>query len=317
VDVLRGAGIPVVEFPVQSFRSPGCIAHGLRFRRYLRNHGIQLAHAFDPPSRLLVVPFGRMAGLPAVLTSHRGSLTFFDNQRFMRVAIRSMDRWADGVVANCEAMAAELRDLVGLDESRIHLNYNGVDPEVYAPGPNPEEFVIGSVGTLRPEKDFLSLLNAFAIVHREFPEVRLLLVGSGEDEPRLAARIHELKIAPVARLEPETRDVPAWLRKFSIFVLPSLTEAFSNSLMEAMSCGLACVASRVGGNPELIGHEREGLLFEAGNAEDLAAQLRRLIVDPGLRQRLAGAARAKVVRDFSLEAATGRLDAIYRRQLGL
>jgi glycosyltransferase involved in cell wall biosynthesis len=318
VDSLRDAGIPVVEFPVRSFRSPACIPHGLRFRRYLREHGIRLAHAFDAPSRLLLVPFGRLARLPAVLTSHRGSLTFFDNQRFLRSAIRLMDRWADGVVANCGAMAQELRELAGLNESRIHLNYNGIDPDVYASGPtSPEEFVIGSVGALRPEKDFLSLVNAFAMVHREFPQVRLLLVGSGEDHARLAARINELEIASVTRLEPETRDVPGWLRQLSIFVLPSLTEAFSNSLMEAMSCARACVASRVGGNPELIGDESEGLLFEAGNATDLAAQLRRLILDPALRQRLAAAARDKIVREFSLDAATARLDAIYRQHLGL
>ncbi len=323
VDSLRDAGIPVVEFPVRSFRSPACIPHGLRFRRYLREHGIRLAHAFDAPSRLLLVPFGRLAGLPAVLTSHRGSLTFFDNQRFMRAAIRLMDQWADGVVANCGAMAQELRELMGLDESRIHLNYNGIDPELYGPGPaagfgdDPNLLVIGSVAGLRPEKDFLSLVHAFAKLHGEFPQVRLLLVGSGEDRARLANRISELGLGGVSHLEQETRDVAAWLRNLSIFVLPSLTEAFSNSLMEAMSCARACVASRVGGNPELIRHESEGLLFEAGNADDLAVQLRRLIVDAELRQRLASAARDRIVREFSLEASTTRLDAIYRQRLGI
>lgn len=325
--VLREAGIPVVEFPVRSFRSPSYIPHGLRFRRYLLHHGIRLAHAFDTPASLVLVPFGRLARLAGVLTSHRGSITIFDNQRVMGTAVRWMDRWADGVVANCKAMAGELRELEGLAESRIHLNYNGIDPDLYRPGPpalrpaylagDPNLLVIGSVGVLRPEKDFPTLIDAFATLHAEFRHIRLLLVGSGDEQARLKQRIEDLGLGAVAHIEPETRDVAEWLRNLSIFVLPSLTEAFSNSLMEAMSCARACVASRVGGNPELIRNESDGLLFEAGNAADLAIQLRRLIADADLRERLGSAAREKIVREFSLDAATDRLEAIYRRQLGV
>lgn len=324
---LEDAGIPVVEFPAPSFRSPAYLWQGLRLARYLRQHGIQLVHAFDPPSRLMAVPFARMAGLPAVLTGHRGSLSFFDQKPFMRWAIGRADRWAHGVVANCEAMAAEIRELEGIPPARIHLHYNGLDPDQYQPGEpasppaylrrDGREVVIGTVAVLRPEKDLRTLVDAFSQVHSRYPETRLVVVGKGDDEPALRARIAELGLASVAHIEPETRDVQNWLRCLSIFVLPSLTEALSNSLMEAMSCGCACVASRVGGNPELIDDGRTGLLFRAGDAGDLAKQLIRLVSDEPLRNQFRTAARQRIVQDFSLEAATTRLEEIYRSRLGI
>ncbi len=324
--LLRDAGIPLTEFATPSFASALYPRAGWRFMRYLRQNGIRLAHSFDSPSRLIVVPFGRLAGLPAVLSSHRGSITFFANDSKMRHAIHWTNAWSHAIVANCKAMQQEL--LAGdnrVPPGKVHLTYNGIDPELYKPGAStvrpaylaPDDVVIGCVAGLRPEKDFLTLIDAFAEVRQDHPETRLLLVGSGSDRGRLASRIAELQIASVAHLEPETRDVQSWLRCLNIFVLPSLTEAFSNSLMEAMSTGCICIASSVGGNPELIERGKTGLLFEAGNANDLAAQLRAILSNRARAADYASAARVKIIEQFSIEAATGRLEAIYKQRLGL
>jgi glycosyltransferase involved in cell wall biosynthesis len=101
------------------------------------------------------------------------------------------------------------------------------------------------------------------------------------------------------------------LGEIDIFVLPSRTEALSNALMEAMACGCACIASNVGGNPELIRAEETGLLFEAGDSTGLATQLRRLTADEPLRRRLAGAGQDFIRANFSLAASARRMGEIY------
>jgi glycosyltransferase involved in cell wall biosynthesis len=115
---------------------------------------------------------------------------------------------------------------------------------------------------------------------------------------------------------PATRDVPAWLRTMDIFVLPSYSEAFSNSLLEAMACGCAVVGSRVGGTPELTGrNEERGLLFESGDAKGLATQLTRLISNERLRRDLGGRAAQFAKESLSIQIAAERTAAIYERWL--
>jgi glycosyltransferase involved in cell wall biosynthesis len=122
-------------------------------------------------------------------------------------------------------------------------------------------------------------------------------------------------VSESCHFEPATRDVAQWLRCIDIFVLPSLSEALSNSLMEAMACGCCPVASRVGGNPELVNPETTGLLFEAGDAGDLAAQLRKLIGNEDLRRRYADASAALIASDFTHRASAARMGEIYADNL--
>src|SRR5439155_9534272 len=96
-----------------------------------------------------------------------------------------------------------------------------------------------------------------------------------------------------------------------IFVLPSVSEALSNALMEAMACGCACIASRVGGNCELIEDGATGLLFENKDVAALVGQIERLIADPGLQRQLGQRAASTIREKFSLGAAAARLGCIY------
>jgi glycosyltransferase involved in cell wall biosynthesis len=109
---------------------------------------------------------------------------------------------------------------------------------------------------------------------------------------------------------PATGQVAAWLRAIDIFVLPSQSEALSNSLLEAMACGCCPVASRVGGNPELVRHGENGMLFEAGNVEQLSDLLETLVELRVLREQLAGRARCTAER-FSMDASARRMEQIY------
>src|SRR5206468_1096735 len=121
----------------------------------------------------------------------------------------------------------------------------------------------------------------------------------------------ELGIRASCWFEPEVSEPAPWLRSIDIFVLPSRSEALSNSLMEAMACGCCAIASRVGGNPELITHAETGLLFASGDVAGLTAQLEVAITDHELRERLGAAAAHKIVNGFSLEMAGRAMEAVY------
>ena len=107
--------------------------------------------------------------------------------------------------------------------------------------------MIGTVCALRPEKGVDTLIRAFAKM--QSPNTALVLVGSGPEEPKLRALAKELAVEN-CHFEAATSEVAQWLSATDIFVLPSRSEALSNALMEAMSCGCCPMATRVGGNPE-------------------------------------------------------------------
>jgi glycosyltransferase involved in cell wall biosynthesis len=312
---LREAGVPVLEIPVPSFR-PGSVWRGARsFGRIVAARGIHLVHTFDYPAGLFGVPAARWYRVPCVISSQRSfrSLRTPNVRRLLRLT----DRWSDRVVVNCRALEQDLVEREGVPPARVALCYNGVDTARFSPTPRASleplsgaSLVVGTVGVLRPEKGFHLLLEAFAQATLP-PDARLVIVGDGPQRAALQSQASKLGIASRCLLQPATRDVATWLRAIGVFVLPSLSEAFSNALLEAMACGCAPVASDAGGNPELVEDGSTGLLFPVGSSSQLAACLSRLAADPGLRQRLAHAAAARAATDFSLSAAATRMGEIY------
>lgn len=305
---LRAAGIPVTVFPVESLYRPSAIAGARQLGRYLRQHNIQIVHAFDVPMDLFAVPAAWLFRAPVVLSSQRAfrDLTPGLTRRLLRLT----DRMADGIVVNAEAIRRHLIEDEAVPAARIHLCYNGIDLEQFAFQARPDraDLTVGAVCAMRPEKDIATLVRAFAQARR--PEWRLVIVGSGPTLPQLQDLARELGLGSAVAFHPTTAKVAEWLHKIDIFVLPSLSEAFSNSLLEAMASGCTVVASRVGGNPELVIPEKTGLLFEAGRSGELAAALTRLGGDDSFRRRLA-AGGSEFVRGFSSGAAGRRMGEIY------
>jgi glycosyltransferase involved in cell wall biosynthesis len=310
---LRAAGVPILQFPVPSLAS---VKGALRIAAYVRDERIGLVHTFDMPTNLYAVPPARMAGSAVVVSSQRA------DRRLMAPiyhhGLRVTDHLVDGIVVNCEFIRRHLRDDERVAAGLIHLCYNGIDTAAFRPvrGPRPEvlrdaSLVVGVVCVLRPEKGLETLLDAFAEVHNIEPGMKLAVVGSGPGLADLQERARSLGIFDKCVFQPATPHVAEWLAGIDIFVLPSLSEALSNSLMEAMACGCAAVASRVGGNPELVAHEQTGMLFAPRDVAALAQTLRLLIREPALRQALGANAARFIARRFSLAVAAHRMSEIY------
>ncbi len=307
---LREAGVPLAGFPVSGFFRPSHARAWRQFGAYLRRHRIEIVHAFDVPGVLFAVPAARWYRTPLVLSSQRAFRSLTPDKRPL---LRLTDRLAHAIVVNSRAVAEDLMHRDRVPPEKIHYCPNGVDTTRFHPpdsrpsGP-PQ---VGIVAMLRPEKNIETLIDAFAASRAAADGARLVIVGGGECEPMLRRRAASLNLDDACRFEPPARNVTAWLHAFDIFVLPSLSEASSNSLMEAMACGCCVIASRAGGNPELVENEISGLLFEPGDADGLAHQLRRCLAHPELRAKLGQAAARRIRAHFSPTAAVERMTAIY------
>jgi L-malate glycosyltransferase len=314
-DELRAAGVPVVVFPVRSFQHPSTVLAARQMGAYLKRHRIALVHAFDVPSIIFGVPVARLYGVPRILSSQRAHRALTGGG--LRLLLRMTDFLVDGIVVNCQAMARELTDSYRVSPSRIHLCYNGIDLRRFNPAGRcrPESLrgastVLGITCQLREEKGLDLLLKAFRDLLSVDPALMLVFVGEGPLKGNLEAQAQSIGVLERCLFVPVTANVEDWLRAIDIFVLPSLSEALSNSLMEAMACGCAVVASRVGGNVELVRHEDTGLLFRVGDAGDLAEKLALLVRQPALRRQLAIAG-AESIRRFSAEESLRCMERIY------
>jgi glycosyltransferase involved in cell wall biosynthesis len=314
-ELLR-AGVPILQMNMHSFVSRDSFRAISALRSYTRAHDIRLVHTFDHPMNVFGIPAARLLRIETVLSSQRSHRQLIPPKYLP--AIRVSDRLANGVVVNCDFVRKHLITDYAVPDRKIHICYNAIDTTQFAPGPRrrPQELsgarlVIGAISVLRAIKGLPTLLAAFARIAHKHTGLRLLIVGSGPERAALERQAGELGIAGACLFRDSTSDVPSWLRAIDIFVLPSLSEALSNSLMEAMSTGCCAIASRVGGNPELIRHGETGLLFEARSPESLAAQLQLVTGNDTCRERLADTGAAYIRTHFSTERSVGRMQEIY------
>jgi glycosyltransferase involved in cell wall biosynthesis len=308
---LRAAGVPIAQFHVSSFLGPALFTGAFALGRYLKEHAIQIVHTFDVPLNLFGVPAARFYRTPHVISSQRAFRALTPGLR--RYLLRFTDQLVDAIVVNSEAVRRDLIDADHVPPRLIQVCYNGIDADLFQPGTQPRQgpVVIGVICALRPEKGIETLIEAFGRLGPR-PDVRLRIVGSGPALPRLQEAAAGLALGDRCVFEPATLAVAETLREIDIFVLPSLSESFSNSLMEAMACGCCVVASRVGGNAELIVDGETGLLFPARASGDLTRCLDLLLRDGDLRARLAAAGSRRIREHFTMAQAAERMAEIYR-----
>lgn len=210
----------------------------------------------------------------------------------------------------------------------IQVIYNGIDAEQFLPftaaergaakqfyGISPQTLVIGQAGRIVPLKGQAVVLQAFACLAREFPNVCLLFVGAPlfgfqDYEENLHAQVRALGLADRVRFAGFIPDVRQGLAAMDIFVHASLETDSPLAVMEAMSCGLPVIASAVRGTTEMIVVEKDALLFPPGDVEALAAALKQVLASPQMREDLGKCARASVIEHFSLSASVAQFQSL-------
>ena len=227
-------------------------------------------------------------------------------------------------------LAQYLVHAIRVPEKKVLQVYNGVDsnrfhsgePASAIPGcpfPRPAFWIVGTVGRMQTVKDQPTLARAFIRALQLDPalkqRLRLVLVGDGPLREECRQLLADAGIADLAWLPGERGDIPEVMRGLDCFVLPSLAEGISNTILEAMASSLPVIATAVGGNADLVEAGTTGEIVPASDPESMAYQIVRLANDPELARQMGSAGRTAVERKFSMEAMVAAYRGTYDKLL--
>ncbi|MBW1886740.1 MAG: glycosyltransferase family 4 protein [Deltaproteobacteria bacterium] len=225
----------------------------------------------------------------------------------LRVLERYYFHKSDNIIFVSDFIRRETKRMVKRPFPRSRLIRNGVDlahfNNLKTEEGKKERANIMYCGRLLALKGLYNLMEAFAEVHKSNSNTHLTLVGGGNIQQwkRTAKERGIPEGALTFKGQMSYEDMPSMIANADIFVLPSMSESMPLSLIEAMACGKACVASKVGGIPEIINHEENGFLVTPGDSRDLSIKINTLVNDPGLRKKFGDSGRAHVVENFALK----------------
>ncbi len=272
----------------------------------------------------------RLAGIPCVHSEHGWDVDNLNGHRWKPLLLRRVHRpLVKTYITVSKHLEQFLVEGVGVPPGRITQIYNGVDVARFAPSAAAADnllpadfsvagrFVIGTVGRVEAVKDQATLLRAFAHVCGQQPESRLVIAGDGPLLAALKNLAASLGIAEKTVFLGASERVPEILQRLDVFVLPSLNEGISNTILESLATALPVVATAVGGNGELVEDRVNGRLFASGEDRVLADILLEYAQYSALRVQHGAAARAIAVARFSLAAMTNGYAAVYDQVLQL
>lgn len=241
---------------------------------------------------------------------------------------RAARRAVHQYIAVSKDLAAWLKHTVHVPDQRLTQIYNGVDQLKFQPrqGSRPDlglprffdsaTCVIGSVGRLAKVKDFPTLIRAFIQLHQQSPNhsgLRLVLVGDGPTRTECETLVKHAGLTSQVHFAGDRSDTPDWLRSFDVFVLPSLGEGISNTILEAMATGLPIIATRVGGTPELVEDGITGRMWTPGDTDTLTRILAEYVLDPQRSLHEGQSARKRIENTFSWYKAAAEYQTIYEK----
>lgn len=285
--------------------------------RYLMRHEVHLIHSNSTIAHLHGALAARQMSLPCVW--HVRDLTP------LGWWARIYAKWTDRIIAISEAVRQHLQRS-GIPAEKIRVIPNGVDLSVFAPRPSSlrkgmgftdEHFVFGMVGQLIPWKGHEFFLRAAARMVSAMPTARFLIVGDDlfHDHPGyvqgLMGLTERLALDDEVHFLGYREDIVDVLASLDALVLPSLNEPFGRALIEAMAMEKPVIATNVGGPPEIVDHETNGLLVPPADVDALADAMLRLARDREWSQHLGKAGRARVARDFDIARTVQRTQKVY------
>lgn len=294
-----------------------------RWMAFIRENRINIIHAHEFDAIVSGWMLAEAVGLPFVATVH-GKNYYWQRLR-RRFAYRAVSRTAQ-IVAVSEDLKRFIVSKVGIADQRVNVVYNGVpamDPvseqEVKALraelGINESDRVVGAVGNLYPVKGHRYLVAAMVDVLRKYPKTLLLLAGRGELEQELREEVWRLNMAERVRFLGLRQDVSRLLAVMDVFALPSLSEGLSIALLEAMRAGRPVVATRVGGNPELVIEGQTGFLVPAEDASALAQAILKLLEDPNQAKAFGDRAQRLVEKQYTLDCMADKYLQLYQQAI--
>ena len=285
---------------------------------YMRQSRIDVLHTHKFGSNVWGAPIGRLSGIPVVI-AHEHTWSYHGAPMRRALDREVVGRAADVVLAVSREDRRKMVEIEHLDPGRVRFVANGIRPlkpghggrvreELGIPSAAP---VLGTVGSLRPQKALGRLVQAARVLIRSFPDIRVLIVGDGEEHAELRAEIARCGLKRHVLLLGHRTDVADVLAAMDVCVSTSIWEGSPLAVMEFMAAGKPIVATRVGGIPDLITHGEHGLLVDSEDPVGLVRSIDVLLRDPEMRSRLGVAARRRQAAEFTIEGTVTRVESIY------
>lgn len=269
---------------------------------------------------------GKLSGTPAIFSTienlHEWTKEYTLRQRLKEWACRSTAKVNHRIIAVSEMVRDTLVQRTGITPGSIEVIYNGVDLDRYDPrkvhsnvkqelGLSNKDYLVGVIGALNHNKNQKTLIEAARHVLAKRRDVHFVMVGRG-DPHDLRQLSQELGVASKVHFLGVRRDVPQILKSLDIYVVTSLSEGVSISLLEAMAMKKPVIATQVGGNPEVISSDDVGILVLPNRPDILATEILSLLAEPERLLRLGEDARKRVMEVFNLDLAIARYERLYR-----
>ena len=313
--------VPKPEFRIGKLYAPWTVWQAVRLARYLRANRIQIVHSYGFYPNVFTVPVAKLVGAPIIVASIRdtGNLLTPMQTRLQKLVCR----FADCVLVNAEAIRENLLEQ-GYDPSKIVVIRNGIVMARFAKREPNERLrrdlgiplsarLVAVFSRLNRMKGVQYFLDAAVVLAARFPDVCFLVAGDGGSRKELEEHARRLGLGRRIVFTGFRTDVPDLLSEATISVLPSLSEGTSNTLLESMAAGVAVIATRVGGNIEVVEDEISGLLVPPSDSAALVSATSRLLEDPGMALRLGQAGLRRVSEIYSISGSVHETELLYQR----
>ena len=315
-------GVPVHRIPSPGPKAAASISYTLGTAWMLLRSRPDVIHAHELLSPTTAAVAARqMLGTPVAVKILRGGLlgdiAKLKSKPLGRRRLEAFCRQVDVFIAISREIEQELQT-AGVGPNRQRFIPNGVDTRRFRPLPPAEKWALRHTlgihqaplavfsGRLAPEKRVNELIRLWPEVQAAHPQASLLVLGTGEQEIEL-----QRQAGPGVSFAGQVEDVAPYLQAADLFILPSATEGLSNAMLEALSSGLAVIATRVGGAGDVITHKQSGWLVEPGQADGLRSAILEVLDDAALRDSLGKNARQAILESYSLEQTAGKLSRLY------
>lgn len=300
----------------------------LRLADYIRSQRVDILQTFHTASDL-VGPLASVLSLkrPVVLSSRR-DLGYTKSPRHIKMQ-RLINRYVDGILANSCAVKIALVDQEAYQFEKIKVIYNGIHTNRFFRSEKKSlklakkyhiplgGCIIGSVGNIRPVKGFDRMVEVAIRLCKRYPDVYFVHAGEGADRGLLEDLCKTAGIENQFKFLGNQECIPELLSLLDVYMQPSRSEGFSNSILEAMASELPVVATRVGGNLEIVDHLITGYLVEPDNVSDMVDCMEHLVNDEKLRVTMGKAGREKVKTCFDIVCMAGQYERYYHEFLEL
>ena len=306
------------EFPIINLKGGGIytipgIKNLVFLKRFVNEKGISLIMAYHESSDFYGLALSVLCNIPVI--SSRRDMSF-KTKSHHQFAYRLGGRYFDSVIAVSNAVKQEVVRRRWFSEEKVHTIYNAIDPADYGNGHgsavlkkelgiHPESPIVGMVANIREVKGHLYLLQAASIIHRQNQNAQFLMIGydmkkSAFTIAGLRQQGEEMGISKNLHFLGGREDVADLISIFDVAILTSLSEGFSNVILEYMASAKPVVATEVGGNPEIVVHGETGLLVPPADSKALASAILSILEDKEAALRLGTAGRKRVEERFSL-----------------